>query len=163
MTKRIHFFLALHCLFALGLIAGTAAPYDPWVGTWLLDLERSKFAAGFPKPKSQAIQVELSGETGVKFSSDTVEADGSKSHIEFTAAPDSKEYPAKGSSLVDSVTLTRSRPHLRTFTYKKAGEIVGSNDVQLWGSALLMTITSKDVRGGQTFESVAYYRKKLAQ
>lgn len=162
MCKRFSLLLLMMSLLTAGvLLAGNAAPYDPWVGTWTLDLQRSKFAAGFPKPASQTIVVEFSGEAAVKFSSDTVEADGKKTHIEFVTAYDGKPTTLKGSPLADTVAVTQPRPHYRTYIYSKGGNVVSSNDVVLWGNAQLMTINSKEVRGSETVENVQYYRKKL--
>jgi len=163
MLKNISLPLAAILLIASALLAGNAAPYDPWVGTWTLDIARSKFVESYAKPKSQTIVVEFAGETTLKFVSEVVEADGKKTRTEFTTAYDGQDTAVAGSALIDAVSVTQPRPHYRTYVLKKAGAVVSTNDVVLWGSGLLMTITSKEARGGQSIENVLYYRKKLAQ
>ena len=161
-SRRVRVLL-LSLLWAGMASAGDAPPYDPWVGTWSLDVPRSKFAEGFAVPKSQTIVIDFASATAVKFVSDETAAGGISRHIEFVAGYEGKVSELKGSPFANTVVLTQPRPHNRTFVYKKGEDVVATHEVVLWGNGLLMTITSREVRGGETIENVAYYRKRLSQ
>ena len=55
---------------------------DPLIGTWKLDVAKSKFSPG-PPPKSITVRFEAAGE-GVKVTADVVSADDKASHTEYT-------------------------------------------------------------------------------
>ena len=138
------------------------------MGTWKLNLEprttirpTSQYSPGFPAPKSETIEFALSGENGVKFTGDTVDADGKTIHVEYTAQLDGKDYPVKGDPNRDTVSLKRVKPNVTEGTSKKAGEVTGTFSILLWGNGLLMTVTSKDTRNGKTYDNIALYQKVI--
>jgi len=81
--KRV---LALVSLAALSLVASSVlqAPDNPFVGTWRLNLAKSKFA-GTPAPKSKTRTVVARG-NGEKVSYDGIAADGSPISYSFFSA-----------------------------------------------------------------------------
>lgn len=139
--------------------AGLHGGYDPAVGTWKLNLERSKFSPGYPVPKSQTCQIEASGDDGLKFTADTVEANGKTTHAEYTAKLDGADYPVKGDPNRDAVALKRNKPFLTDGVSKKAGTATGTFTIMIWANGLRMTITSKETRDGKTLENIAVYTK----
>ena len=68
----------------LTLSAALMAQGSPVMGTWKLNLAKSKYNPG-PPPKSQTTKREPSGANGVHYVADSVTADGEKRHIEYTA------------------------------------------------------------------------------
>jgi hypothetical protein len=89
-------------LFAASLIAADAA-----IGTWKLNVAKSKFSPG-PPPQSATVTYEESGR-GVKRTGEAVSADGTKTSFEYTAQYDGKDYPITGNPNADTVALKRDQ------------------------------------------------------
>jgi len=95
---------------------------DPVIGTWKLDVAKSKFSPG-PAPKSLTVKFEAAGK-GVKLTTDGVGADGQPTHTEYTADYDGKDYPLIGSPVADTVSLKRMDASTSERTDKKGGKVV---------------------------------------
>ncbi len=106
------------------------------MGTWKLNLEKSKYSPG-PPPKSLTVKWEPAGK-GVKFTSEGVSADGKPTATEFTGNYDGKDNPFKGSPVVDTVSLRRIDANTTERTDKKAGKVV-------------QTLTRVVAKDGKTF------------
>jgi hypothetical protein len=109
-------------------------PLDPFVGTWKLNLAKSKFSPG-PPPRSRTVTIEQAG-NGWKWTIDQVDANGNRSTIVETPKVDGKDYPGTGSPSVDHDTIAFKRIDAYTVeeTLKKAGKVV----------ATLRQVVSKD-------------------
>jgi len=108
-------------IFAM-LFASTTlwAQQDPLMGTWKLNLAKSKYDPG-PPPRSTTTKRESSGANGVKYTSDTVTAQGESRHIEYTANYDAKDYSVKGDPNRDMVSLKRMDGRSYEGSSKKGG------------------------------------------
>jgi hypothetical protein len=156
------------CLFAvvaLGLVvvlAGTtlAQPGSSNLGTWKLNLAKSTFAAG-TAPKSAVFTNVVAG-AGIKTTSDTVRADGTAIHSEYTDVHDGKDYPITGSSLNgDTVAGTRVDPNTLKFTYKKGGKVTVTTTNVVSADRKTYTVTARGTNTlGQTVDTVAVYDKQ---
>ena len=67
---------------------------DTQVGTWKLNVAKSKYSPG-PAPKSATTKIEAAG-AGTKVIVDQTLADGATRHYEFTANYDGKDSPVVG-------------------------------------------------------------------
>src|SRR5215813_14283435 len=85
-------FLAM-CLFATSSLS-TFAQTDTIIGTWKLNLAKSKFSPG-PPPKSQTLTYEAVGQ-GIKITVKITDAEGKPIDIHTTANYDGKDYPVAG-------------------------------------------------------------------
>jgi hypothetical protein len=97
--------------FVVGLSLGLVFPVlgqtaDPRMGTWKLNLAKSKYDPG-PPPKSQMLKLEPTGNGGFKWTSDAVGADGQSSHFEVEAKIDGKRYDLRGTTAAISRTYKR--------------------------------------------------------
>jgi hypothetical protein len=112
-TKRL-----LSAAVLVGIVSGTvlaAQSSDPLVGSWKLNVEKSK---GTPL-KGGTTKIEAAGE-GVKFTVEFVGADGTVSHWGFTANYDEKDNPVTGNSPYGNVVaLTRIDPNTTQITSKQ--------------------------------------------
>jgi hypothetical protein len=84
-------------LFAIGLgaamgVAPAMAATDPFVGTWALDVAKSKMSG--PPVKSEILKIEDAGGGKLKATDDITYSDGKTSHSDVTFAFDGKDYPA---------------------------------------------------------------------
>jgi hypothetical protein len=148
-------------MFFLGL-----RPYDAIIGSWEVNLggnstKETRYAPGFPAPRSQIWNFEAVGAEGFKYTEDTVGLDGKSAHVEYTAQMDGKDYPVTGDPYRDTVALKRLKPHMVEGTSKKAGQVTSTFTIILWGNGLLMTVESKDMRDGKVYENRAVYNKVL--
>jgi hypothetical protein len=150
-------------LATLGVILTAAilvtAQVDPRIGTWHLDVAKSKYSPG-PAPKSQVLKIEAAGK-GEKVSSESVAADGAKTLTEYTAEFDGKPSPLKGSATADLVTLKRIDSHTTERVDSKAGKTVTTYQRVVSKDGKTMTVTIKGTNaGGQAVSNTVVFEKK---
>ena len=146
----------------LGVIVAAAllaAQADPRVGTWNLNVEKSKYSPG-PAPKSQVLTIEAAG-AAEKVTSESVSATGQKSSTSYTAPFDGKPHPLKGSEIADMVTLTRVDSHTTERVDSKAGKSVQTyrRVVSKDGKTMTVTVKGTDAKG-QAVSNVVVFEKK---
>ena len=120
---------SLRALFVLGLAAfvasiASAQPADVGLGTWKLNVEKSKFSPG-PPPKSVTTRFEPAGKA-VKWSSDRIDAEGKAFRAEYTGEYDGKDHPLKGSPTADTISLRRIDALTTERINKKGGKVVST-------------------------------------
>ena len=114
---------AAAALFFMGAASSADAP-NPWIGKWALDLKKSTF---YPEPsgmKSQTVTVTDAPGGATHTIIDTVGADGSTYHLEYTSANDGKSVPVTGVPDIDSVVATALTPNSVKDIYMKGGKAV---------------------------------------
>ena len=105
------------------VIAADAAT-DPVIGTWKLDVAKSKFSG--PAQKSSTRTYEQSADGSINVTVKSVGADGKASTLVRTFKADGKEYPIKDSSGPDSITEKQISTHTAEYVEKKAGKVTVS-------------------------------------
>ena len=134
--------LAVVALLAVLSAAPVAAvEVDPALGTWVLNLSKSRFDPG-PPPKSLVVRFQPDPK-GVKSTSERVDAEGKKSIVVYTAAYDGKEYPLTGSDAVDTVLLRKHDNGKVERVDRKGGAIVQSFLRSISEDGRTMTVTHK--------------------
>jgi hypothetical protein len=130
------------------------------LGTWKLNLAKSTFAPG-TAPKSSTFTNVAAG-AGVKTTTDTVRADGTAVHSEYTVVYDGKDNPISGNSLNgDTAAGTRVDANTVTFVYKKNGKVTVTSTNVASADRKTYTSTSKGTNTlGQTVNTVAVYDKQ---
>jgi hypothetical protein len=137
---------------AVALLPLLAAQSNPALGTWKLDVEKSKFSPG-PAPKSATLVIAAQGD-GVKTSCEEVEADDSHVGYEYTATIDGKDYPIAGAGAerlggADMVVLRQSGSRAFGAMFKKSGQVVMTNmtTVSKDGKTLTLVVNGADAKG----------------
>jgi hypothetical protein len=151
-TKRLFTAAVLVCIVGATALAQSS---DPLVGTWKLNVEKSKGA------KSGSTTIEAAGK-GVKFTVDLVATDGTKSHWGFTANYDGKDAPVTGDSPYgEVVALTRVDAKTTRITSKHNGKVTATSTIVLSADGKTRTTTTKgtDVKG-QPLDIVSVYEKQ---
>jgi hypothetical protein len=92
--RGARFTLILGCLIVGGMAAALLAQNKPPLGTWKLNLSKSKLPTG-PAPKSAILKIEAAG-MAVTTTADLVLADGSTQHWMYTGNYDGKDVPVTG-------------------------------------------------------------------
>ena len=139
------------------LLAGLACA-DPFSGTWVLNLAKSKLPP--PPPKSQTSYIKADSK-GIRIRELIVNDDGKQMSITVDAKFDGKDYPIVGSPFVDTIAYQRVDSHTLKGIAKKAGQIVTTEKatVSADGKALTGTYSGTDLNGRQV-TGVAVFEKQ---
>lgn len=140
-------------------VLASAQPKDPFVGTWTLNLAKSKYSPG-PAPKSTTTTVEAMGK-GYKVSVKTEPASGPAQEWTYTSNLDGKDVPISGNNPnADMLAVKRVDANTLEVVYKKGGKITTrqKNVVAADGKTRTVTTTGTDAEG-QKVNNVAVYEK----
>src|SRR5262249_20499619 len=150
-------FLAV-CLFAMSSLSGFAQT-DPFIGTWKLNLAKSKFSPG-PLPKSQTVTYEAVGQ-GFKATIKITDAEGKPINFQYTANFDGKDYPVTGAPDWDMVAQKHIDANTVEFTRKKAGKVVSTATSVVSKDGKTRTTTEKGVNAkGEKISNTAVYDRQ---
>jgi hypothetical protein len=137
--KRLLQFVAITFLAFAGS-ATLQAQSNPLVGTWKLNVTKSKFDPG-PGYKSLTRTIVAQGD-GVKYTFEGVAADGKPVAYGFSATFDSKDNPISGSmpSGADTISAKRIDSNHYVATLKKAGKDIGTSKVTVSKDGKVTTV-----------------------
>ncbi len=165
--KKMLFRAVLTCSLAAGFcVSGDAWSADssnPIVGSWVLNIAKSKFDPP-PPLKSQTLTISEAPGGGVHQVIEYQEADGPLIHMEFTSMFDGKEAAITGNGEADSVVATRPQPNTFKFVFKKAGKRVEAArfTISASGKTLRGPISGKDADGVWKYYYV-FNRQQVAE
>jgi hypothetical protein len=151
-------FLAVAVIAAGSLLAED----NPFVGTWKLNLAKSKFDPG-PAPKSQTRTIVAQGD-GAKYSFDGVRADGSGAAYSFETNYDGKDCTVTGAGMpggADAIALKRINSHKVEAILKRGGKEIGKSEAEVSNDGKVATVKSQG-KGpdGKAFSNVSVYDKQ---
>ena len=146
---------------ALVAVAATVsiarAQSDPIVGTWKLNLAKSKYTVG--APKSATLVITAAGK-GFKVSANAVLADGASRKIEYTSMYDGMDAAVTGSPDYDTVAIKKTAEG-SSGERKKAGKVVQTFTRNVSADGKTMTTTTKGTNAaGQKVDNVQVYDKQ---
>lgn len=133
----------LTAVISLCVLSLTVAVFaaDSQLGSWKLNVAKSKYDPANLAMKSQTSKVEAS-DGGIKGVVDQVNSEGKSIHYEFTAKYDGKDYAVKGDPTRDTVSYKR----IDDFTYetvsKKAGKVTVTSQFVYSKDGKTRTITT---------------------
>ena len=159
--QRTRCFGALATFLGLVILSGhpAAQSADPVVGTWELNLAKSKFSPG-PPPKSQTRTYVMAG-AEIKATSKGVGADGKPTAEHWTVTDDGQDRPITGDPNADVQALTRIDAFTVEATLKKAGKVVQTARREISKDGKVMTLTFKGKNAkGQTINDVMVFDKR---
>ena len=107
-------------IITLCFVVGTALAADMTVGTWKLNLAKSKYSPG-PAPKSQTIKIEATGDN-MKVTIDGIDGEGKPTHSEWVGKYDGKDYAVKGDPNSDMRSYKKIDDSTMEAVAKKAGK-----------------------------------------
>jgi hypothetical protein len=142
---------AMSCL----IFAGT----DKNAGTWTLDTQNSKYSPG-PAPKNLKLTIEPSGPDGIKLVAEGENADGTPTHVEYTAQFDGKDYPVTGFQGADTVSIKRIDDKTIESEMKSGGKTVMTIRTVLSDDGKTRTSEWKGTNAsGQTVDNTVVFRR----
>jgi hypothetical protein len=163
MMMKASFVVAVPLALALGLVAAVAsigsAQNDPRVGSWKLNLAKSKYDPG-PASKSDMRTYEADGD-GVKATVKIVSATGDATTRTYSAKYDGKDYPETGNPAVDTIALKRINASTQEATLKKKGRVVQTARTVFSKDGKVMTLTINGTNAsGQPVKDVMVFDKQ---
>jgi len=145
-------------LFFWGLNAHSAES-DPILGTWKLNLSRSKYVPG-PAPRSQT-RTYRQTPAGIFVTIQTVDAQGrTLPPIEFEEKYDGKDYPVSGSTVGDALALTRVNDYLSEATMKHAGIVVATTRRIITDEGKTLMLIYREVSAEHPVDNVIVYERQ---
>jgi len=152
--------VVLGMIVAVGISTDRAsAQTDPQVGTWVLDVTKSKYSPG-PAPQSQTA-VYAASANGLKVVATGTDAAGKPTNTEFTVTFDGKDHPAKGSPDFTTISAKRIDSHTIEYTRKGAGQVqqTATRAVSKDGKTATLTVVGVDGQGRKINRVQIYVRK----
>ena len=147
-------------LVCLALMATMAFAADMSLGTWKLNLAKSKFDPANLAPKNQTVKNDAAPD-GVKQVGDIVDSAGKSVKTEYTAKYDGKDYAVKGDPNRDMVALKKIDDYTFEFTNKKGGKVMTSGKVVYSKDGKTRTVTTSGTNAqGQKISNTMVYDKQ---
>ena len=106
-----------------GLALAAAGTPDPVIGSWELNIAKSKFTTG-PVLKSQSRTYSQSGDS-IAVVIKSVGSDGKEMTMQTTYKLDGKDYPVTGAPGWDTISGKQVDSNTAEFTVKKGGKVIG--------------------------------------
>jgi hypothetical protein len=151
--------MAFAVILGIDIVSAFAQAGDPRVGTWKLNVEKSKFSPG-PPPQSNTLKIEAPGREE-KITTEGVNAQGALTGTQYTANSDGKDYPLTGSQMANTVSLRRIDARITERTDKKDGKVVQTltRVVSEDGKTMIVRASGTNAQG-QTLETVAVWERQ---
>lgn len=141
--------------------AHSAPPDDPAIGTWKLNVEKSRFMPG-PGWKSQ-VRVYESTPDGVSVTLTGLDAAGEKARVSYTYAYDGQDYPIQGSKSYDTLNAVRVDALTVKSEEKRSGETVAIAVCTVAPDGKTLTITDQGVdKDGRAFSQVMVFDRQAS-
>jgi hypothetical protein len=163
MFKRLHpRVLLIVAAVALVPLFALAQAQDPWIGTWRLNLAKSKYEPANLAPKSQMLRQDAAAGGSAKTVVDIVDAQGQTLHQEYTVTFDGKPVSIKGAP---DPNTTRAYKRIDSRTYEYLQSVSGKltttvrTVVSADGKTRTITTTGRNAQG-QSVNNVAVYERQ---
>jgi hypothetical protein len=155
MNRRIRAFSLMVIVLATGSLL--LAQGNPFVGTWKLDVAKSKYNPG-PPPQSQTRTWDASGMVMVN----SVGATGKASSYGYTIKNDGKEYPTMGAipNSADKITSKKVNASTYVANFTKAGKHVETTTFTVSNGGKTLTIHAKRFTDAGEFDNTTVWEKQ---
>jgi hypothetical protein len=146
------------CVSVLAMLCASAAAAqigEPLVGTWRLNVARSKYTG--PPPKEFTIVVTPIDNGALSFQVDGIMADGGKVSVHYTATVDGKETPLAGDPRYTSVSVRKVDDVTYDTVFFKDGKEARVDRSVLSEGGRVRTLTAR--AEGMAVANLAVYEK----
>jgi hypothetical protein len=137
--------------------AQSASEQDLLLGSWQLDLVKSRYTPG-PPPRSE-VRTYVRDKQGIKGTIQRRRDDGREEVIEYRADFD-REYPVMGTEAYDTIRLKRINERTAEAVLSHAGRVFGTARRTISEDGRTLTITFRQEDQGILESNVAVYRKQ---
>ena len=168
MISRRSLAASVGVLFGLALVAAglSAQAASPLSGTWTLNLAKSKYNPPSGAPKSNVVVYKVTG-NDIQATADTVDAEGHKVHVEYTAKMDGKDYTyhrtvdGKADTTQDAITWKKIDDYTYESSGKLKGQVLSTTRIVVSKDGKTRTNTAAGkAPTGETMNNVAVFDKK---
>jgi hypothetical protein len=159
MRTRAFVLLAITAVASVLVLGSIAQAADNQVGTWKINVAKSKFSPG-PAPKESTLTIE-SQPDGLKFTIHGTDAEGKAVHIEFSPKYDGKDYPATGMANADTISMKKIDDYTIETVGKKQGKPMVTTTSVVSKDGKTRTTTQKGTNAkGQDVNNTIVYDKQ---
>jgi hypothetical protein len=132
---------------AIGSSSKSFAQSDPFLGTWQLNLGKSRYSPG-PQPMNQTVTIQADGQNH-KLVIATTDAAGKSTSSTIMRAYDGMPHPAPGNTGYDAEAATRVDAHTVIINRSKGGKLVeiDTMSVSVDGKTRTYTTVGIDMNG----------------
>jgi len=132
---------------------------DPLIGTWKVNLDKSKYDPGPPPKVSTAVFSEDGDFIVLKV--DTADAQGQSHSLSSRWKKDGKDYALTGSTTTDALAAKRVNDRITDFTYKKGGKVISNARVVVSRDGKAVTTSHKGTNAeGKPFHNQVTWEKQ---
>lgn len=162
MVTRFHPGLLLTAAVVFLPLLALAQTQDSWIGTWRLNLAKSKYEPANLAPKSQTLRQEAAPGGSTKTTVDVVDAQGKALHQEYVVTFDGKPVAITGAP---DANTTRAYKRIDGRTYEYVQSVSGKPTttvrtvVSADGKTRTLTTTGRNAQG-QTINNVAVFERQ---
>jgi hypothetical protein len=142
----------------LGVGGAARAQSDILVGTWMLDVPKSKYLPG-PPPVAERRIYAPEGHS-LRVTIDSVDSGGHHVALRYLATEDGKDCPMSGLTFADAVAMRRINSNAFDVDTKKDGKVIATTHVEISKDGKIMTLTSKMVAQGHEIDNVGVFEKQ---
>jgi hypothetical protein len=148
-------------LLALAITTVAALGADNSIGTWKLNLEKSKYTPA-PMPVKSLTTVREASDGGVKVTTTGEQANGTAINSGYTAKYDGKDVQVTGNAPYDTIAVKQVNANTFTDERKKTGgPYKGTSRIVVSNGGKTMTTTTKGTNSdGKAFTSTFVFDKQ---
>lgn len=159
--KRSTSFFAI-AVVCLALASSLVAENKAFVGTWKINMDKSKFPAG-KAPKSVTRTITADGDTAT-YKFEGVAADGSAYSYGFSSKYDGKDSEVTGTGApygADHIAIKQDNSHMVSTTLKKGDKVVATGSATVSHDGKMTTVILKGTDAdGKPVKSESVYDKQ---
>lgn len=145
MRKRIALSCVAVCAFAL-LAATSAFAGDAWLGSWKLNVAKSKYPSE-TSLRAQALKFEAAAGGAIKLTMEGTDPQGKPLQGGYTAKFDGTDAPWPGNPVADTAAPKRIDDHSYANVWKKGGKPVLNAKVEVSKDGKTLTVTQSPLDG----------------
>jgi hypothetical protein len=155
MNRKIRILTLIVVVLAAGSLL--LAQDNPFVGTWKLNVSKSKYVPG-PPPQSSTRTWDASGMVMVS----GVNAAGKSLSYGYTIKDDGKDYPTMGAipNTADKIMSKKVDPNSYEATFTKAGKQVETTTFKVSNGGKTLTIHAKGTTDAGPFDNLQVWEKQ---
>ena len=144
---------------AIVLSSSVALAADNWLGTWKLNVAKSKDSPG-PGPRSETVKFEATP-AGTRLTTDAVTADGKATHGSYVSKFDGTDVPWAGNPDADAASPKKIDDNNYVNTWKKGGKATFVVKVSVSSDGKTLTVTQTGTNSkGQAVNNVDVFDKQ---
>ncbi len=150
------FLLKSVLLVALVAFAGVVSAADPVIGSWQINLAKSKFHPG-PAPKADTRTYAATAD-GTSMTWKVTMADGKEVVVQSTFKTDGKDYPITGTPNFDTLSLKQVDSNTVESEQKLGGKVIGKTKRTVSSDGKTLTLKSKGTGAdGKAYDNEMVY------